>query len=93
MLPKTIIAACCVALYADAACADDKIYLACLTSETFPGNLSIDLKPASSVAIGSQESPVPQRPALNLRGGTPTALPRQAKYGKAYRPFEWSLVC
>ena len=56
MPPKVIIAACCLALHSGVVCADDKIYLACLTSERFPANLAIDLK--AEIVAGDWESKI-----------------------------------
>ena len=64
MLPKAIVAACCLALYAGAACADDKIYLACLNSERFPASLYIDLK--AGIVGGDWESNITRATEIHI---------------------------
>jgi hypothetical protein len=83
MPPKVIIAACCLALHSGAVCADDKIYLACLTSERFPANLAIDLK--AGIVAGDWESKITRatETSIEFEGGTANVLLRQAKHGTA----------
>ena len=75
MPPKAVIAACCLALYAGAACADDKIYLACLTPERFPGNLSINLK--AGIVSGDWESNITHatETSIEFEGWDPDRAP------------------
>jgi hypothetical protein len=72
---KPVIAACYLALHAGAACADDKIYLICLTPERFPGNLSIDLK--AGIVSGDWESKITRatETSIEFEGKDPDRAP------------------
>jgi hypothetical protein len=64
-----------LALHAGAACADDKIYLICLTPERFPGNLSIDLK--AGIVSGDWESKITRatETSIEFEGKDPDRAP------------------